>query len=122
MSVEAYSAVGAFLVSVSARSCQPSMSQIDRETQAFVEQQSKRMMSFAMYRRLKTVVDLWVHDERGKARVAAGALYGLIVLLAVLVLSAFVFPTYGALALVIGFPAWIVLVVILIRKHLGAPR
>lgn len=47
------------------------MDQEDADTRAFVEHRSKRMMSFAMYRKLKAVVDSWEREERGKARVAA---------------------------------------------------
>ena len=79
-------------------------------------------MSFAMYRKIKSIVDAWNREERGKARVAAGAACALLVWLALFVAAAFFVPAYSILISLIGFLAWIVFVLMLIRRYLGAPR
>ena len=98
------------------------MTQKDTDTDTFVAHQSNRMMSFAMYRKLKSVVDSWDREERGKRRVVAGAAYGLVAWLAVVVVGALLAPTYSGLLVPVGFLVWVILVVALIRKHLGATR
>jgi len=98
------------------------MGKEDTDAHSFVEHQSKRLMSLAMYHKLKSIVDSWRNEEHGKARVAAGALYGLVVWFAVLAASAFVLPVSLGLVLLIGFLAWISLVVWLIRKNLRGSR
>ncbi len=98
------------------------MDQEDTDTRAFVEHRSKHVMSFAMYRKLKAVVDSWEREERGKARVAAGALYGLLLWFSLLAGSALVLPAYAPLISIAAFLVWIGFVAALIRKHLGTPR
>ena len=98
------------------------MNQEDTDPRAFVEHRSKHMMSFAMYRKLKAVVDSWEREERGKARVAATALAGLAIWFALLVASALLLPSHASLIAIAGFLVWVGFVAALIRKHLGAPR
>jgi cobalamin biosynthesis protein CobD/CbiB len=98
------------------------MSQDDIDTEAFVARQSRRMMSFAMYHKLKSIAESWDREERAKARVVAGALCGLAVWFALLVVGALLFPRYAGLLLPVGFVAWVVFVIALIRRHLGATR
>ena len=93
----------------------------DNESGEFVQRQSGRMMSFAVYRKLKAVVDSWEREERGKARVVAAALVGLGLWFALVVASAFFLPVYSVLISIAGFLVWIGLVAVLIRKHLGMP-
>ena len=90
------------------------------DTDPFVEHQSRRMMSFAMYWKLKSVVDSWDREERAKAKIVTGAILGLLAWLGALVLGAFYFPTYSGLLVPVGFLAWVIFVVGLIWKHLGA--
>jgi hypothetical protein len=92
------------------------------DTDQFVEHHSRRMMSFAMYRKLKSVVDSWDREERAKAKIVTRAVLGLLAWLGALILGAFYFPKYSGLVVPIGFLAWVVFVVGLIWKHLGAPR
>lgn len=99
-----------------------SMSQDDGDTDAFLERRSRQLMSFAVYRKLKAIVESWEREERGKARVAAGALYGLLLWFALLAGSALVLPAYAPLISIVGFLVWIGFVAALIRKHLGTPR
>ncbi len=98
------------------------MDQEDTDTRAFVEHRSRHMMSFAMYRKLKAVVESWEREEHGKARVAAGALYGLLVWIALIAASVLVVPAYALMISVAGFLVWIGLVAALISRHLGTPR
>ena len=80
-------------------------------------------MSLAMYYRLRSVIDSWDEEERGKAKVIAGAIGGLLAWGVLLVVGVLLAPRYAGLLLPIGFLAWVVLVVVLIRRHLGArPR
>ena len=97
------------------------MSQENDDASALVERQSKHMMSFAVYRKLKAVVDSWEREERGKARVVAAALIGLALWFALVVASAFFLPVYSVLISIAGFLVWIGFVAVLIRKHLGMP-
>ena len=97
------------------------MSQENDDAGAIVERQSKHMLSFAIYRKLKVVVDSWEREERGKAKVVAAALVGLVLWFALVVASAFFLPVYSVLILIAGFLVWIGFVAVLIRKHLGMP-
>jgi hypothetical protein len=90
------------------------------EQDPVLEHQSERLMSRAMYWKLKSVVDSWDREERAKAKIVAGAILGLFAWFGALILAAFYFPTYSGLAIAIGFLAWVVFVVGLIWKHLGA--
>ena len=94
----------------------------DPDTEAFVARHSRRMMAFALYHRLRSEIDSWDREERGKAKVVAGGILGLIAWIALVVLGAFLVPRYAALLLPVGFVAWVVLVIVLIRRHLGARR
>jgi len=80
------------------------------------------MMSFAMYRKLKSAVDAWKHEERGKAKVAAGAAYALAAWLALSAAGVIFLPAYWIAILLAGFLLWTGFVTALMRKHLGAPR
>jgi hypothetical protein len=91
------------------------MSEYDKD----VEHHSRRMLSFAMYRKLKSIVDGWDREERGKAKVVAAAVYALLAWLLALVVGAAFFPAYSGLLLPVGFLAWVVFVVSRIWKHLG---
>lgn len=95
------------------------MSSEDSESGDFVQHRSGRMMSFAVYRKLKAVVDSWEREERGKARVATGALIGLVLWLCLLAGSALLLPAHAVLISIAGFLVWIGFVAGLIRKHLG---
>jgi hypothetical protein len=76
-----------------------------------------------MYHKLKSVVDSWNREERGKAKVVVGALYGLLAWFAAVTINAFLFPTYGGLLVPVGgFLAWAVFVVGLVWWHLGSTR
>jgi hypothetical protein len=97
------------------------MSQENDDAGALVERQSKHMMSFAIYRKLKGVVDSWNREERGKARVVAAALVGLGLWFALVVASAFFLSAYSVLISIAGFLVWIGFVAVLMRKHLGTP-
>jgi len=76
-------------------------------------------MSFAMYRRLKAVVDSWRREEQGKAKVAAAALYGLLAWLVLFAAAAFFVPAYAIPVSVVVFLAWIAFVAAMLRKHIG---
>ena len=91
------------------------MSEPDKD----IEHHSRRMMSSVMYRKLKAVVDAWDREERGKAKVVAAAVYGLLVWLLALLVGAAFFPAYSGLVLSMGFLAWVVFVVGRIWKHFG---
>jgi hypothetical protein len=91
------------------------MSEYDKD----VAHHSRRMMSSAMYRKLKSVVDAWDRQERGKARVVAAAAYGLLAWLLAFIVGATFFPAYSGLLLALGLLAWLVFVVSRIWKHLG---
>jgi hypothetical protein len=80
------------------------------------------MMAYALYRRLRSEIESWDREERGKAKVVAGGMLGLVVWIALLVVGALMVPRYAALLLPVGFAAWVVLVIVLIRRHLGARR
>jgi hypothetical protein len=97
------------------------MSQDNDDAGALVERQSKHMMSSAIYRKLRAVVDSWEREERGKARVVAAALIGLALWFCLVVASAFLLPAYSALLSIAGFLVWIGFVAVLMRKHLGMP-
>ena len=79
------------------------------------------MESFAIYRKLKAVVDSWNREERGKARVAAAALYGLLAWFALLAAAAYFLPAYALPVSISGFLVWIAFVGVMLRKHLGMP-
>ena len=100
----------------------PDMGEDDLDTQAFVARQSRRMMSFALYRKLRSEVESWDREERGKAKVVAGGVFGLFVWLALIVAGALLAPRYAGLLLPVGLVAWAVLVVVLIRRYLGERR
>ncbi len=95
---------------------------MDKDTDAYVAHHSRRMLSFALYRKLKSVVDLWDREERGKAKVVAAAAYGLVVWIAFAVLGALLLPRYTLFFALVGSLVWLVFVLTLVRKHLGAPR
>jgi len=97
------------------------MAKIDDDAEAFVEHRSRKMMSFAVYRKLKAVVDSWNREERGKAKVAAAALYGLLAWFALLIAAALFLRAYVLPVAVGGFLAWIGFVAVLLRRHLGTP-
>jgi len=98
------------------------MSPKDPDTHTFVEHRSRRMMSFAIYHKLKSLSDGWNREERGKAKVAAGAIVGLLVLFSLIVVGVRVLARDAIFLVPIGFVAWLVLIVVLIRKYLGAKR
>jgi len=98
------------------------MTEDDIDTRAFVARQSRRMMSFALYRRLRSEIESWDREERGKARVVAGAVGGLAAWIALLIATALLQPRYAGLLLPIGLVAWVALVIVLIRRHLGERR
>ena len=98
------------------------MNQGDPEIDAFVARHSRRMMSSALYHRLKSQIESWDHEERGKAKVVAGAVLGLVVWFALMVAAALLAPGYAGLLLPVGFAAWVIFVMVLIRRHLGARR
>jgi len=97
------------------------MMQKDTETDAYVAHQAKRMLSFAMYRKLKSVVDSWEREERAKAKVVAGAAYGLVVWIALVVIAALLLPRFTLLFALGATLVWLVFVITLMRKHLRAP-
>ena len=94
----------------------------EKDFDPFVEHQSKRMMSFALYGKVKSLVDSWNREERAKARIIVLAMCGLLAWLAAIIVGAIFFPRYAGLLVPIGFLAWVVYVVGLIWKHLSAPR
>ena len=96
--------------------------QKDAETEAYLAQQARRMLSFAMYRKLKSVVDSWEREERGKTPVVAGAAYGLAVWILLVLVGALLLPRFTVLFALVGSLVWLAFVVMLIRKHLGAQR
>lgn len=96
--------------------------QKDPDTDIYVAHQSKRMMSLAMYRKLKSVVDSWDREERGKAKVVAGAAYGFVVCVALVSVGALLSPTHTGWFVPVGFLVWLVFVLTLIRRHLAAAR
>jgi hypothetical protein len=77
------------------------------------------MMSAAMHHKLKSVVDSWQREEKGKAEVLSQAGYSLLVLAGGTGLSAFFLPIAWPWALAIGFAAWVAYVMWLVHEHLG---
>ena len=92
------------------------------DSDAFVAQQSRRMMSMAMYRKLRSVVDSLEREERAKASIVAGAAYALLVWIALVIVGFLLFPAHAAWFVPAGFLAWLALVVNLMHRHLGAIR
>jgi hypothetical protein len=90
----------------------------DPEIELFIEQHSRNMMSSAIYHKLKMAADQWGSEERAKTKAAAAAINGVIVWLAVLVVAAFLLPTYGGVFFILGFFAWVGFVITLIFRHL----
>lgn len=86
---------------------------------AEVADRSRRIASFAIFHRLKAIVDLWEREERGKARVAVGAFTGLVVLGVATARVALWQPAYWGEVLLLGFVVWVGTVLLLMRKHLG---
>ena len=84
-----------------------------------IEHGSRRLMSRAMYARLKAVVDSWEREERANEKIAARAVGSLVVLAVAAVVAYRFLPYFFDLVLWGGFAAWIVYVVVLIRRHLG---
>ena len=98
------------------------MNPSDPDSEAFVAHQTRRMMSFALYRKLRSEIESWDREERGKAKVVAGGILGLVVWFALIVVGALLLPRYTGLLLPIGFVAWVALVIALIRRYLGTRR
>lgn len=80
---------------------------------------SRRLMSRAMYAKLKAMVDSWEREERAREKIAARAIGSLIVL-AVASIAAYRFlPYFFDLVLWGGFLVWIAYVILLMRLHLA---
>jgi len=92
------------------------MANIDDDDGVFVERRSRQMESFAIYRKLKAVVDSWNREERGKARVAAAALYGLLAWFALLAAAAYFLPAYALPVSIAGFLVWIAFVAVMLES------
>ncbi len=90
----------------------------DREAFPEVEEGARRLASLALFRRLKAIVDSWEREERGKARVAMGALLGLAVLAGATALAVLWQPAYWDRVLSLGFLIWVIAVLLLMRRHL----
>lgn len=97
----------------------PDPARDDPEVHEYVRVQSARMLSLPMYRRLAAVVSSWEHEERGKARVASGALAGLAVL-GVLAAAAGAWRFhYAGYVLLIALPVWMAFVFRLMHVNLA---
>lgn len=80
---------------------------------------SRRLMSRAMYAKLKAMVDSWEREERAREKIAARAI-GSFIILAVASVAAYRFlPYFFDLLLWGGFVAWIAYVILLMRRHLA---
>ena len=79
-------------------------------------------MSFALYRKLRSEIESWNREERAKAKVVVGAILGLLAWFALMIAGALLAPRYAGLLLPVGFVAWIIFVIVLIRRHLGERR
>lgn len=98
------------------------MTDEDAEARAYVQAKSARMLSRAIYLKLKAVVSSWEREERGKARVASGALLGLLALAAVAMGFGVWRAEYAVVSLLAGFAIWVCFVFWLMRLHLGRER
>lgn len=90
----------------------------NRDALAEMEESAGHLASLALFRRLKAMVDSWEREERGKARVAMGALLGLAVLAGATALAVIWQPAYWDRVLSVGFLIWVVAVLLLMRRHL----
>jgi hypothetical protein len=99
------------------------MTQDNSEIREYVEKKSEQMKSSVMFGRIKALVDTWNHEERGKSKVAIGALLGFVALVGILFLAGPLLPRgYSILVLLVGICIWIGFVAVLMIKHLGKRR
>lgn len=94
------------------------MTRVDRDVRAEEANHSRRVVSFAIFRRMKAIVESWEREERGKARVALGALAGLAVLAVATALAALWQPGRWDELLLLGLLIWVGAVLLLMRKYL----
>jgi F0F1-type ATP synthase assembly protein I len=95
------------------------MEQNDDEIRDYVRFKSSRLMSAALYERLKAVIQSREREERAKSKVLSGALLGLLVLVVFSVLVAVGIRRFANSLILGGFCIWIVYFVVLMRRHLG---
>jgi hypothetical protein len=93
--------------------------QTEEETNEYVRAKTDRMLAPPIYRRLRAIVSSWDREERGKARVIAGAGIGFVALALVATLFGAWRPEYAGYSFVLGFPFWVALVSWLMYRHLG---
>ena len=93
--------------------------QSDAEAHEYVRAKANRMLALPIYRRLQAIVSSWDHEERGKAKVIAGAGIGFVALVLTAVLFGSWRPEYAGYSFVLGFPFWVGLVLWLMFRHLG---
>jgi hypothetical protein len=91
----------------------------EAEADEYVRSKTDRMLAFPIYSRLRAIVSSWDREERGKAKIVAGAAVGFVVLGLVAVLFGTWRPEYAGYSFVLGFPVWVGFVLWLMFRHLG---
>ena len=94
----------------------------DSDAQQYVKEKSDQLVASAMASKVRGVVDNWEAERRGKAAVARGAILGLLLLIAVSALCAFLVSYSGGLVFLGGFVIWVIFVGVLIWRNLGSRR
>lgn len=96
------------------------MEQNDDEIREYVRFKSARLMSAAIYEKLKAVVLAREREEHGKSMVVSRALMGLLALSVFAVLVALGTQQYAGLWIAGGFLVWVAFVIALMRRHLDS--
>ena len=97
------------------------MEPVDDEIRDYVRFKASRLMSVAVYQKLKAAVISHQREEYAKSKVLTGALWGLLALFVFSIVVTILLRPYAGYMFLGAFFIWVAYVLVLMRRHLDTP-